>query len=218
MPQYKVVGERKLGSFWEDREKDCGGCIVRRYKYDGRAFYKETKRHDEPQGGRNWPTPIPATEDGIDVVDRDGHTLQKDTMWYLLEKVHGGDGASNRYEREVNKTHTNFGRLSAFDAIRSNRLHVADTATMKAVLTEWLGVVGKADLAEWREKLDPNETISPGHIVQERGGKVTRNIIPNRGPIFIVSTEPAIVLGTPPADKARCDHTRSPHARLDIYI
>ena len=86
MPEYKVVGIKKLTAYWEDREKDCGGCIVHRYKYDGQDFQKGKKRKDEPQGGISWPNSIPATED---VVDMNRYTLENNEMWYLLEKVHG---------------------------------------------------------------------------------------------------------------------------------
>ena len=80
--------------------------------------------------------------------------------------------------------------------IRTSRLHVSNTATLNKAFVNDLRSTN-ADLAEWREKLDPHEPIKCGDVVQQQGSKVTRRIVEGRGLIFIVSTNPAITLRKP---------------------
>jgi hypothetical protein len=52
---------------------------------------------------------------------------------------------------------------------------------------------GTADYAEWLPKADPEESLMPGHIVEVKNGRVSKNIDGN-GKLLVISTKP-IVLG-----------------------
>lgn len=59
---------------------------------------------------------------------------------------------------------------------------------------------GHADYAEWMERADLNETISAGHIVGVKGGKVSKDLN-GAEQIMVVSTNPIMVGNTPEASQ-----------------
>ncbi|KAL3893080.1 MAG: hypothetical protein SGPRY_014493, partial [Prymnesium sp.] len=62
------------------------------------------------------------------------------------------------------------------------------------------------DFAEWIVKEDPTEELLPGHLVQGRANKISKRISDSedggKGVLFVVSTAPAFVGGTPSKDSA----------------
>jgi len=60
---------------------------------------------------------------------------------------------------------------------------------------------GNGDYAEWLERTDINEFISPGDIVSVVGGKVTRDLT-NAEQVMVVSHNPIVLGNTPPEGQA----------------
>jgi len=80
-------------------------------------------------------------------------------------------------------------------------LATADLIAYNVFAFENLGVTyesGSADYAEWLERLNPEERLTPGDIVGVYAGKVTKNTT-NAQQFLAISTKPAI-LGNLPAD------------------
>uniref|UniRef100_A0A7S2SAN5 Uncharacterized protein n=1 Tax=Mucochytrium quahogii TaxID=96639 RepID=A0A7S2SAN5_9STRA len=82
-------------------------------------------------------------------------------------------------------------------------LHVKGTLTVgNGIRGQLMTPPEAADYAEWFEKLDPEEEICCGDIVQLRSPeqKITKNTS-GKGPILVVSTNPSVAAGVPHAKK-----------------
>ncbi len=86
-------------------------------------------------------------------------------------------------------------------AIAEEILAIANLAAYEAFAFENLGVTyqsGSADYAEWLERNNPAESMTPGDIVGVSGGKISKRTA-GASQILVISTNPA-VLGNMPSE------------------
>ena len=93
--------------------------------------------------------------------------------------------------------------LSKFVGVDLLQGYVAGTVVMSNIIDEYnsIGVEyasGNGDYAEWLERLNQNEYLSPGDIVAVKGGKISKTI-ENFEQLMVVSYRP-IVLGNVPQE------------------